>query len=83
LERGLKILLKALVILLAIITIMISAYGLITKDHSFTPLMIFSLGTLLLIRSIEDFKEGRKIYAYFNIGVTGIIIFFLIQIFFY
>ncbi|WP_421385224.1 hypothetical protein ACOJQI_10815 [Bacillus salacetis] len=75
--------LKILGIILAVITISISGYGLITDDHSFTPLMITSLGALMLIRSIEDYKEGNKLYAYFNIGVTGFMIFVLIQIFFY
>jgi hypothetical protein len=75
--------LKVIMILLAIITITISAYGLITDDHSFTHLMILSLGILLLVRSIEDFRQGKKIYAFFNIGVTGFIIFVLINIYFY
>jgi hypothetical protein len=75
--------LKVIMILLAIITITISGYGLITDNHSFTPLMILSLGILLLVRSIEDFRQGKKIYAFFNIGVTGFIIFVLINIYFY
>jgi hypothetical protein len=76
-------LLKVLGVLLAIITIAVSGYGLMTGDHSFNSLMILSLGGLLLVKTIENFQEGKKVNAYLNIAVYGIFIFVLIQIFYF
>ena len=51
---------KVIKVILALVAIAISAYGLITKDFSYSPASTLLLGTFFAIIGIEEFKNKGK-----------------------
>ena len=66
---------KIIKIILAIIVVAISIYGLITKDFSYGPLSSLLLGILIGIMGIEELKtKGKSSLAIFLLLVSLVII---------
>ena len=66
---------KIIKVILAIIVVAISIYGLITKDFSHGPLSSLLLGILIGIMGIEELKtKGKNSLAIFLLLVSLVII---------
>lgn len=65
--------------MLAIIVVLISAYGLITGDFTLQPFMMFFLGLLMLILGLKEIQQERKITGWFAIVTFLFILFVSIQ----
>ena len=67
--------LKIIKIILALVVIAFSTYGLMTKDFLFSPISSLVLGILIAIIGIEEFKnKGRNSWGLFFIPVSILII---------
>lgn len=56
-------------IIIGIIVVMISCYGLFTQNFKMQPYMVLFLSLLMLIIGLEEFQKGKKGYASINIGI--------------
>ena len=66
---------KIIKIILALVVIAISTYGLITKDFLYGPISSLLLGIFIAIIGIEEFKnKGRNSWGMFFMPVSLIII---------
>lgn len=74
---------KIMRITLALLVIALSTYGLITKSLNLIPIMMFSLGVLMVVSGLDEFKKGRKVYFYLNIAVALFLFFFSIKSLFF
>ena len=61
-------LLKTLRYVLAVITLLLASYGLITRSFKFGDTMIFFLGLTMLVMGLEEFPNERKVMGWFLIG---------------
>jgi len=67
--------LKIIKIILALVVMGISVYGLITKDFSYGPISSLLLGILFAIIGIDEFKtKGKNSWGMFFMPVSLIII---------
>ncbi|MEB2301528.1 DUF3953 domain-containing protein [Lysinibacillus xylanilyticus] len=73
--------LKILQIGFSIITVSLSAYGLITKDYQLNYLMVLFLGLFMLTLGIKEFQSERKFYGWLLVGVFLFSVFVSIQSF--
>ncbi|WP_042221663.1 DUF3953 domain-containing protein [Oceanobacillus manasiensis] len=73
--------LKILRNILSVITILLAAYGLITGNFEFQPFMILSLGLLMLVIGLIEFRKGRKNYGWISIFTFFFLLFVSIQTF--
>lgn len=72
-SRGIE--LKILKIILTLVVITISAYGLITKDFSYGPISSLLLGIFFAVLGIEELKNRDKnSWGKFNIAVSVLIV---------
>ena len=71
--------LKTLKILLAIVAMAITAYGVITKYSQFNTFVIFFAGLVMLVSGLEEFKKDNKKLGWFLIGVFIFSIFAVVQ----
>lgn len=46
---------------LAIIVILFAGYGLFTEDFVYQSYMMFSLGLLMLVMGVEEFRRDRRV----------------------
>ena len=56
-----------------------AAYGLITGDFQFQSYMMLSLGLMFLVMSMQEFKEGRKVYGWLLLVTSLFALFVTIQ----
>ncbi|NMD71247.1 DUF3953 domain-containing protein [Bacillus sp. DNRA2] len=61
--------LKVLRIILAVIVVSISGYGLLTNNFEVQPYMMFLLGIMMLVTGIDELQKGRKEYGWLSIIV--------------
>lgn len=66
-------------IILSVTTIVLAAYGLITQNFEVQPLMSLSLGLLMLVMGLIEFKKERKTYGWIYIFTFLFSIITLIQ----
>ena len=72
-SRGIE--LKILKIILTLVVITISAYGLITKDFSYGPISSLLLGIFFAVLGIEELKNRDKnSWGKFYIAVSVLIV---------
>jgi len=72
-------LLRILRFVFAILGIIFAAYGLITNDFQFQSYMMFSLGLMFLVMSIEEFTENRKAYGWLFLATSLFALFVTIK----
>ncbi|MGE7021941.1 DUF3953 domain-containing protein [Solibacillus cecembensis] len=66
---------KIIKIILALVVIAISAYGIITNDFLYGPISSILLGIFLAIIGIEEFKnKGKNSWGMFFIPVSLLVI---------
>ncbi|WP_085991290.1 YczI family protein [Oceanobacillus senegalensis] len=68
--------LKVLRIILGVIIIFISAYGLITKNLEYQPFTMLFVSFMMLVMGLEEFQKGRKGYGWLGI-IVSIFVFFV------
>ncbi|QDP41533.1 DUF3953 domain-containing protein [Radiobacillus deserti] len=74
--------LNILRIILAVIVIAISGYGLITNDKELLHFMLLSLGALMFVIGIKELKKDKKgIWGYLSSAIFAFTWFTSIQIF--
>ncbi|MFJ7737660.1 DUF3953 domain-containing protein [Lysinibacillus sp. NPDC097287] len=61
------------------ITLILVAYGLITKNFEFNSLMLFFLGLTMLVRGLQEFQQKRNVYGWMFVGVFLISLFVSVQ----
>ena len=66
---------KFIKIILVLVVMAVSAYGLITKDFSYGPISSLLLGIFIAIIGIEEFKnKGKNSWGMFFIPVSLLVI---------
>lgn len=66
---------KFVKVILVLFVIIISAYGLITKDFSYGPVSSLLLGIFITILGVEEFKsKGKNSLGMFFISVSLLVI---------
>ena len=66
---------KIIKIILALVVMAVSAYGLITKDFSYGPISSLLLGIFIAIIGMEEFKnKGKNSLGLFFIPVSLLVI---------
>ena len=69
--------LKILRVILAIIVIVLSAYGLISQNFRFMPYSMFFLGVLMLVMGLSELQEDRKRIIGYMLIILSMFIFFV------
>lgn len=72
-------LLKMLRIILAVIVVLISGYGLITNNFELQPYMMFFLGIMMLVMGLDELQNGRKEYGWISLVVFLLLLFVSIK----
>ncbi|WP_313237300.1 DUF3953 domain-containing protein [Sporosarcina ureae] len=71
--------LRILQFIFVAVGIFFAAYGLITEDFQFQSYMMLSLGLMFLVMSIQEFKEGRKVYGWIFLPTSLFALFVTVQ----
>lgn len=74
-----KIMLKPLRYFFSVATFSLAVYSLITKDYTFTHLLMLLMGLTLLLMGLEEFKKERKANGTVLISVFLFALFVSIQ----
>ena len=69
--------LKILRVILAIVVIALSAYGLISQNFRFMPYLMFFLGVLMLVMGLSELQEDRKRIIGYMLIILSMFIFFV------
>ncbi|MEC0299192.1 MULTISPECIES: YczI family protein [Peribacillus] len=70
---------KIVRIILAIVVVVLSGYGLKTQTLELLPYCMFFLGILILVIGLEELQKDRKVWGYMNIAISLFIFFTSIQ----
>jgi hypothetical protein len=68
---------------LGIIVILLSGYGLITKNFVAQPFMMLALSAFILVGGIDELKQGKKPRGFISIVLSVFVFFVLVQSFFF
>ncbi|MFQ3544514.1 YczI family protein [Halobacillus rhizosphaerae] len=60
---------KILRYVFSVLTLMLVVYELVTEIFSFSHIMMLFLGLTMLMRGLEEFKQGRKGYGWLFVVV--------------
>lgn len=71
--------LKILHYVLSIVTFILAAYGLMTKNFEFQHYMILFLGLTMFVMGLQEFQKGQKIYGWLFVVVFLFSLFVSIQ----
>ena len=69
--------LKALRIILAIVTMGLSSYCIITQNFEFIPYLMFLLGATLLVTGLIELKKDRKEFGGYMCIIASLFTFFV------
>jgi Protein of unknown function (DUF3953) len=72
---------KKIRIILGIIVILLSGYGLITKNFVAQPFMMLALSAFILVGGIDELKQGKKPRGFISIVLSAFVLFILVQSF--
>lgn len=69
--------LKATRIILSIVLLILSCYGLIIKEFFLLPVIMLLLGSLMVVMALEEFKKKRKAPVGYVLLASSLFIFYV------
>ncbi|MFD2776382.1 DUF3953 domain-containing protein [Ornithinibacillus salinisoli] len=66
-------------IILAVIGLLLSGYGLLARRTEVLPYLMFVLGLIILVIGLEAFQKRQKVYGWINIIAFLTILFVVFQ----
>lgn len=71
--------LNVLQALLAILTLGLAIFGLITENFDYQHFMLLSMGLMILVMGIRELRKEKKAFAYFIILAAAFILYVAVE----